>query len=259
MNEPFLIPVSGAFTEVFFSDIHFPYHLSPVWTVAKKILRRIKPDLVWLGGDIGDPQSLSRHPKKHIETTLLKEEIAGIRVGLNEVRRAASSSRIVFQEGNHDAWVARYLQDKAPELEELEELRLPQLFHLDRLGIEHVPEYTRAKVGKLMHIHGHEVQGGGDNPAKNKFKRLRCNFICGHHHKFAEYGERDADGEYREGYANACMVPLEHDWAFSTDWHWGFRVVRYARGGFFHMEKVHVHMEGGVYFGVWDGRIYEGV
>lgn len=258
MNQtPFTITPNGAMTEVFLSDIHFPYHLKPVWNVARKIIKRIQPDLVWLGGDIGDPQSVSRHPKRHIETTLLREEIRGIRAGLEEVRRAAPEARIVFQSGNHDAWLQRFLSDRAPELEGLDELQVPALFQLDNFGMEFVEELRRARVGKLLHLHGHEVKGAGENPARSKFRHLRTNFICGHNHRFSEYGERDAEGEYREGYSNACMIPLEQDWAWHTNWHWGFRVVRYARGGYFSVEKVHILYESGVWFGLWGGRLYE--
>lgn len=124
--------------------------------------------------------------------------------------------------------LSRYLNSKAEELSVLDAIKLPQLLKLDKLKIKWIPNGSRTKIGKLWHLHGNEIAGGGANIAKSKFDRLGTNIIFGHHHKMQSFIKRNYEGEVCGAWANPCLSDLQPDYAHFTDWVLGFSVIEYS-------------------------------
>lgn len=246
--------------EIFLSDIHFPHHDAGAWHVALKTIQDRKPDIVHLGGDIVDFHSVSRHPKQMIERTILRHEVETSRRELSRLRTAAPNAQVNYQEGNHDARLAIYLRDRAPELSDLFELTLPNLLHLDKGDIKWIPEKEKYQIGKLWHHHGHLLAGGGVTPAKAKFNKLYQNVIFGHHHRFDYFSTRQyGTNELFQSVANANLYTIEADYAHHTNWHIGFTEINYAMpSGDFSVNQIHVNKrKDGSSFSIVDGSIYE--
>lgn len=245
--------------EFFISDVHFPYHLKPAWSVILKLIKHAQPDLLYFGGDCADPQSLSRHPKKPIEKLRLQWELAEVRAEFTKIRNAAPNSKWRYRIGNHEAWLQRYLNEKAEELSDLDELKLWALLRFEQYGIREVEEGEREQIGRLWHLHGHELKLAGKYPARSLLNKIHANAIAGHVHKFDVAYERDYDGSLKGCWTNGCVVPLNPDWSHHTDWSLGFSEVEYVRGGYFRVNQIPIHFDGGTYFAVYAGRIFEAI
>jgi predicted phosphodiesterase len=245
--------------EIFLSDIHWPHHDKAAWNVALKVIQARKPEIVHIGGDGIDFHSISRHPKQMIERTILKFELEETRQEIARLRKSAPNSQINYQEGNHDARMQIYLRDRAPELSDLPELAYPVLTRLEANGVKWIPEGEKFRIGKLWHHHGHKLDGGGVNPARNKFNKVFQNIIFGHHHRFDYYSARQyGSNELFQAIANANLYTLEPDYAHHTHWHIGFTEINYIASGDFSVIQNHVnHREDGSAYAIIDGTQYD--
>ena len=245
--------VNGSFVEVFISDIHYPFTDWAANDLTRKLLRYIKPDLVYLGGDIVDNHATSRHKKAPLDRLRFAEEIRYAGQCLADLRRAAKNAVFDYHEGNHDANLQFFLDTQAEALAGLEEIKLPRLLKLEDLGIRWLPEGTRSQVGKLHHIHGHEISG---TTARAKFLQVLVNMICGHHHFFDSHGIKDYEGQTRKFWINATLF-AEPSYVHHDKSQLGLTVITYVKGGYFDVEQVQFHTQGGVRFAVYKGRVFE--
>jgi len=225
--------------EVFISDVHLPYQDKASWHLTLKVIKELKPDLVFLGGDIIDCYAVSQYDKDPSRRLTLQQDLNYAYEELSRLRDILpEKSEVIFLEGNHETRLTRYLSSKAPELSSLESLQLPNLLRLESLRIKWIPNGTRMLIGKLWHLHGNEIAGGGVNIAKSKFDKLGNNIIFGHHHKIQSYTKRNYEGVVYGAWANGCLSDLQPDYAHFTDWILGFSIIEYGRTGNFHVEQV---------------------
>lgn len=225
--------------EIYISDVHLPFQDRAAWQLTLNVINELKPDLVFMGGDILDCYAVSQYDKDPSRKLTLQQDLNYAFEEFSKVRKAAGkSAEIVFLEGNHETRLTRYLSSKAEELSVLNALRLPELLNLDKLKIKWIENGTRTKIGKLWHLHGNEVAGGGANIAKAKFDKLGSNVIFGHHHKMQSYIKRNYEGEVCGAWANPCLSDLQPDYAHFTDWVLGFSIIEYSPTGNFHVEQV---------------------
>lgn len=244
--------------EVFLSDVHFPYQDRSAWALALAVIKRVKPDLVWIGGDFVDFYAVSRYDKTPHRKLGLQDEIDSAVEGFWQLRRAAGKrAEIVWQVGNHEERLQKYLWGKAPELSVLRSLSVEGLFSLDKVAIRFVGDYRAQAVGKLWHLHGDKAPGGNVNPARGKMAAIHDNIIFGHHHKIQVEYQRDLNGVVRGAFANGCLCGLEPEFAPYNDWSQGVSVVRYTKGGAFHVDQVPFFSEQGKLRCLVDGRLIE--
>lgn len=224
--------------ECFISDVHFPYHDRAGWGLTLEVIKAVKPEIIFLGGDIIDFYSVSQYDKDPARKLTLQKDLDYTYEELVKLRKLAPKAEIVFLQGNHEHRLERYLHSKAEELSCLEALTLPNLLHLSSLKIKWIPNGTRIKIGKLWHIHGNEIAGAGANVAKAKFDKLGSNVIFGHHHKLQSYTRRNYDGDMHGAWANGCLSDLQAEYAHFTDWILGISLIEYGKLGNFHVEQV---------------------
>lgn len=228
--------------EIFISDVHFPFQDRASWQLTLDIIKHLQPQLIFLGGDIMDCYAVSQYDRQPDRKLTLQQDLDYAHEELSRVRKyAGKSADIVYLEGNHETRLTRYLSSKAEELSVLEALQLPQLLKLDKLKIKWVPNGSRIRIGKLWHLHGNEIAGGGVNIAKSKFDKLGSNVIFGHHHKMQSYIKRNYEGEVCGAWANGCLSDLQPDYAHFTDWILGFSLIEYGATGNFHVEQVAIN------------------
>ncbi len=184
--------------------------------------------------------AVSKYDRDPSRKLTLQQDLNYAHEELAKIRKAVPKAEIVLLEGNHEQRLTKYLHSKAEELSCLEALELKSLLKLDSLKIKWIPNGTRTKIGKLWHLHGNEIAGGGTNIAKSKFDRLGTNVIFGHHHKLQSYTKRNYEGEVCGAWANPCMSDLQPDYAHFTDWVLGFSIIEYGKNGIFNVEQIPV-------------------
>jgi predicted phosphodiesterase len=224
--------------ELFVSDIHFPFEDKAAWGLFLEVAKSIKPDLIFMGGDIGDFYSVSKYDKDPSRKLTLEADINYQNEELRRLRQASPRSTLVMLEGNHETRMTRFLESKASVLSNLSALRLENLLGLKDLDIKWIPNGTRVPVGKLWHLHGNEIGGSGANVARAKYQRLGANIIFGHLHVMQNYIKRTYDGETHGSWANGCLCLLQPEYSHFTEWIQSFTVVEYARSGNFNVDQV---------------------
>jgi predicted phosphodiesterase len=224
--------------ECFLSDIHFPFHDPAAWGLALKVVKKLRPELIWLGGDIVDFYAVSRYDKSPERKLRLQEELDVAHRELRRLRKSAPQARIVYQIGNHEERLTKYLWGKAPELASLRALSLPALLGFERLNIELITDHRPQPIGQLYHLHGHLGPGGSVNAARGKANKFKDNVIFGHHHRHQVEYQRAYSGRTIGAWANGCLCGMEPEFDPCPQWTHGITVVRHARDGAFHVDQL---------------------
>lgn len=98
--------------------------------------RDLRPDVVYLNGDILEGSEISRHPQIPGWTLPLQLEFDFARALLERIRRAAPDSEIILGGGNHDVdRIASYLTHSARALANLRTMRFDRLLELEGLNV----------------------------------------------------------------------------------------------------------------------------
>lgn len=215
------------------SDVHIPYHDLPTVNAWVADCKRHAIKSILLNGDILDFYQLSdylRDPSK----PRMREEILKGRQFLEYLRSTFPKARIVYKEGNHDERLKRYLATRAPELLELEEIRLPRLLETDKYGVEWVEDKRIVMVGKMPVIHGHEYRGGGGvMPARWLYLRTGESAMMGHLHQPTFYSFRTMTGKEVGMWSLGCACHLSPLYAPLNQWAHGWCVNEIAPDGGF--------------------------
>lgn len=240
--------------EAFISDVHFPVHEPATWNLTTRLLKIIRPDIIFLGGDIIDCHSVSKYPKKPESMFTLQEEIDTTFEALSGLRKSFPGATIYFKEGNHEQRLTKYLHSRAAELSPLRGLMLQNLLKLDDLGIQWIPNEEKFKIGELFHMHGNEVPVGSVYPARNLYLKLGVNVIFGHYHRKSEYLDRAMDGKAHGAWGNSCMETFQPEYTFHNQWTHGFHLVEYSRYGRFRVEPFTFFQQGRMECFIYKGK-----
>lgn len=225
------------------SDQHFPYEDKPAYELVIRVIKKLKPKFIILLGDVMDCYAVSAHDKDADRATpaTFQFEVDYTRRKLEELRALCPTSRIIYKEGNHETRLSRYINKNAAILSKLKSAMLPQLLDLSSLNIEWMPNDGRLKIGKMYFIHGNEIGGGGESPARLKHKRMGCNFIFGHLHTRDKYRTRSYDGSQQGAYANPCLCELDAEYLHhSHSWSLGFTLIDYDTDETFQVEEIEI-------------------
>jgi len=208
------------------SDLHVPYHNVPAITAAVDYAIRFKVDSVLINGDLVDEHSLSKFlvdPRKRN----FRQEIETTNLLLDEFQKALPSAKFFFKAGNHDERLEAYLMRKAPELLGFEEYKLSNLLKLYARGIECVEDKHVIYAGKLVILHGHEVNMKGTtvNPARTLFLKIKKSGICGHLHVSSQHTEKRIDGHLISTWSTGHLAEEHPRYAPINNWNLGFCIV----------------------------------
>lgn len=98
-----------------YSDIHWSCRDEEALSVAEQAQKAFRPDITVIGGDLLNCDSFSRHRKTLDEDSgydYRDHELYPSMAFLDRVEKNnAKGGKIVFIEGNHDAWFGRWIQD----------------------------------------------------------------------------------------------------------------------------------------------------
>lgn len=171
-------------------DTHAPYHDEDAWQLMLDVARDLKPETIVCIGDLADFYSVSAHSKDPARRASLKDEVAVVRQKRAELD-ALGASRKVFCEGNHEYRLARYLQDKAPELFDV--IDVPNVLELTANGWEFIPYRNHKRRGAVHYTH--DVGSAGRYAAFRALDTYQHSNITGHTHRLVYIVEGNAVGE----------------------------------------------------------------
>ena len=133
------------------SDLH-DKNCDPFWRrVFVDHIKRVKPDIIVLNGDIYDLPEFGKYDVDPREWDVVGR-IAWVHAFLKEVREAAPDAQIDFIEGNHEHRLLRHLSEASPALKvvlsDLHGFTVPKLLGLDEFEIRYVARADLATFNK---------------------------------------------------------------------------------------------------------------
>ena len=224
--------------EIYLSDLHAPYHDKAAWSLARKVISEIKPEMIFLGGDMIDCLSVSSYSKNPIHEGELQMELESTRKCLRQLRDLRPNAKMMFLEGNHEDRLRRYINQHAKAFASVSAISIDQLLTLEEFNIEYIPYKQPTQIGELWHIHGDEVAGGSMNVARNIYLRLQASVIFGHYHCFGSYFGTPFGKPTQGAFANGFLGGMDPSFVMNPQWQQGVTLIDYSPSGFFHVEPI---------------------
>lgn len=211
-------------TILFIPDTHRPYHDKRAWNLVLEVGDFLNPDIVVCLGDFADFFSVSSHSKDPKRAFKLDDEIADVRVGLNELKSLGADEKI-FIAGNHEDRLSRYMMDRAPELDSF--VSIPEILQLDKGGWTYIPYREDVKIGKIYLTH--DVGSAGRGSVYKCMDAYQHSNITGHTHRMAYVVEADAAGQSKVAAQFGWLGDVEaadymHRMKARKDWTLGFGI-----------------------------------
>lgn len=257
-----------------FNDTHIPFHDPCVLDIILQLAEAGLYDLIIIGGDFWDFMTFSRFARPLESKTLVFE----YEKGAEWLKKfAATKTKIVFLEGNHEFRMARWAQEsqQARDIWELmsnktSEFFLENLFDFKKLGIEFYPYQSIYMTGALAHTHcvGKILSAHSAYTAKRSYDKVQTSIMIGHTHRGGTYYKTHgfSNNVKKDGaYECFCTCQLK-DWylygnqarftSVINDWQNGFCEIDYntdKKGNFVVKDRIIYDKNHFLY----DGKIIE--
>ena len=218
------------------SDIHIPYHNAAALKKALEYGKEKNIDSILINGDFIDFAPLSFFTKDPYTKMNLSSDLEMTRKILQIIRNTFPNIPIYYKHGNHEDWLEKYLQNKAPELLDMNEFKLRTLLRFGELKISEISSYAMMKFGKLNIIHGHELKSTlrSVNPARTLYLKTKKSTLVAHHHVTSEHTESDIDGQITTCWSIGCLSQLKPKYAgLDSKYNLGFAYIQKTKDGNF--------------------------
>lgn len=162
------------------SDVQVPYQSNRQVNALAAFIRGFKPDDVYSVGDHFDLPMVSRWTRNR------RGEFDGsIRNHIDEGRRILEKLQVrQLKVGNHDIRVERYVENYAPALSPLQELRMENLFGLGELGVTlHRDPWEFAPGWVIAHGDEGALSQKPGQTAFNLASKWGKSVVCSHTHR----------------------------------------------------------------------------
>lgn len=209
---------------LFVPDCHHPYADKRAWELMLKAAKDLKPKHIVIIGDFLDFYSVSSHSKDPQRAGKLGWEVSIGLDALDQLDKLGATNKC-FVAGNHCDRLTRYLQDKAPELDEF--VSVPKMLELKQRKWKYVPYKSDTRLGKLWLTH--DVGSAGRNAIFKAIDTYQHSTVTGHSHRMAYIVEGNATGEVKLAAAfgwlgDAKKVDYMQRQLVLTNWALGFGV-----------------------------------
>lgn len=206
---------------VFISDLHVPEHDVEAWNNTLDFLDDYQPDILILGGDIGEFESVSSHGGV-LEPPMLEQDVADLHMILVDLLDRYQQTKFVYLFGNHENRIKRTVTKLLPQAAST--LKLSNLLGLEELGIEWHDEGIVYSVGNLNFVHGLWTSV---HHAKKHLEAFNRNIMYGHTHRFNCFLKGLPEGEYMAGYGAPTLRDLDAGYLkhYPSGWTQGFIVA----------------------------------
>lgn len=219
-------------TAAILQDTHHPYHDQRVLREVELFLGELQPDMIIYPGDMSDFYELSKFDKNPARKDKLQQEL-DLTANLFERHRAlVPNARMIFELGNHEDRLRRFLWSKSEALASLRELTVDKLYKLGGSGVECV-DYEEGVLinGNFMVTHGDLIRAHSAYTAKGMSDKHGGSGMHGHSHRMGSYYKRNRFGIYG-WWENGCLCDLNPDYTTNPNWQQGFSLVHFKKGRF---------------------------
>jgi hypothetical protein len=270
---PTAVKAKGDRLVAFIGDTQWPYEDKAAFRLALAWIRDVRPDAIYLTGDMVDAYEISRFGADGgAARPSIQEEITYAHARLAELRSAAGADAEIFWiAGNHEERLVSYLARVAQPLLGLRRaggnqesvLSLPYLVAADSLGVTWVGasagdlggDYVNAQVvvtEGLIATHGyHSRKGGGGSSILPLVERWGVSVVGGHDHR-AGIAYRSIGGVAnvqlrRLAAVSTGMMCRQHlGYNVAPDWQAGFATATLFAAGGFSLDLATIDPEDGV-------------
>ena len=234
------------------NDTHNPYQDQRVLREVELFLGELQPELVIYAGDMGDFYQLSKFNKNPERADKLQSDLNSTAGLFKRQRDLLPNSRMVFELGNHEDRLKRFLWGNSPALESLKCLTVEELYKLKDSGVECVDYEDGVLINKVFMItHSDIIRAHSGFTAKGMSDKHGGSGIHGHSHRLGSYYKRNRFGIYG-WWENGCLCTLDPDWIQNPNWQQGFSLVHF-KGDRFWVEQIQIinrkFMYGGEVYG----------
>lgn len=188
-----------------FNDVHAPFHSTRLWELILLVASE-NFDQIIINGDFIDAYHLSMHSDvKHPDViyTLEEEFFIGGQM-LEQLKKAAPNSKIIFNAGNHEDRLDRWTVKHAKIFHNF--LTVDKMLRLKELGIEYYPYNTALRIGKTNLFVQHSPPSYGQNGARTSLlKKPGASFIYGCTHRMQQAHLTDWLGNLQSVYFNGWL------------------------------------------------------
>lgn len=205
-------------------DCHIPYEDKRAYDLMLEVAQDFDPDEIVILGDYADFYAINSHGKDADMLGIkLIDEIHEVWARLDELQLLFPNAKKVFIEGNHEYRLARYINQKAPDLFGL--VDTSSILNLEERGFHFVPYSPNQKyhiLGSSL-IARHEPLSGGKHVAQNTVEKAMHSVIFGHTHRIQEAQTVTIHGENLRGISCGWLgdsgssvmqyVRSHHQWA----------------------------------------------
>ena len=187
------------------SDCH--YHPGEVSTAHKafvKLIKKMKPDMVVMNGDVFDGATVSRYPPTGfdpVKPPTVKEELEAVSDRLHEIVKVAGNARKVWTIGNHDMRFEGRLTQAAPQYEGVKGFALRDHFP----GWVHCLSLMVNKTIMIKHRYH-----GGIHATYNNTLKAGISIVTGHLHRLQASIWSDYNGS-RFGIDTGTLAEVDGD------------------------------------------------
>ena len=209
-----------------------------------KVGKSMKIDEVVILGDYADFYAINSHGKHPAKQQTLMDEVIIVIERLQQLRRSFPKAKIVFIEGNHEHRLARYIQNRCPDMYGV--TSTDKILELSRFRIKFIP-YGPGQQYPVLESDlkaRHEPLAGGKHVAQNTAEKAMCSVIFGHTHRLQEAQTVSLDGKnYRgisSGWLGDSASPVFDYVKSHYQWAQGFSITRVFPDGSFHNRLVHI-------------------
>lgn len=207
---------------LFFSDPHIPYEDKRAWNLLLKVAKGFGPHIIAMLGDFLDMGSVSRHLKDPRKYVSVVEEFKQGNKALDQLD-ALKAKRKIYIAGNHEDRLARYLQERAPEL--LGTLSFEEKLRLKERKWEVVQYRDHTRIGKIYLTH--DVGTAGRYAVYRALEAFEHSVVTAHTHRISYIVEGNALGQYKVAASfgwlgDAKAVDYMYQVKLMKDWALGF-------------------------------------
>lgn len=236
----------------FITDDHVPFHDKRCIEVQHKMLRAMKPDVIWHLGDLVDFAPLSRFRDAAGYEHTIQAELDLAKARLARLRKEHPKAVIRLTKANHEYRLDSYITANAHELAHLRALSLGALLGLDDYGVELITGRRYLARGQVAVKHGTKW---GVYAVKQELLTEGRSGASGHIHKSLQWVLRVPGKRPLLWYSVGCSCKLdpkykEKDCA-PSNWNHGMAHMS-IDGVQWGMENIIIHNGKAV----WRGREY---
>ncbi len=207
------------------NDSHNPFQDQRVLREVELFLAELQPDLVVYPGDMGDFYLLSKFDKNPTRANSLQKDLNSTAQLFKRHRALMPNTRMIFELGNHEDRLRRFLWSGSPALASLDCLTVEGLYKLKESGVECVDYAEGVLFNKnLMVTHGDLIRAHSGYTAKGMSDKHGGSGIHGHSHRLGCSLKRNRFGVYG-WWENGCLCDLEPDYVTHPNWQQGFSIV----------------------------------